>query len=88
MSNFAIITEVHTLDDALFERVFLNEASDRIAATVASCLLQATNTPNSDEANEILCLVANLCHDTEAGDDILAMASQIRKLRNRRQTAK
>jgi len=78
----AIITEVHALDDALFERVFLNEASDRIAATVAACLWQATNTPNSDKADEIRCLVAELCYDNEAGDDIIEMANQIEGLRN------
>lgn len=86
--SYAIITEVHTLDDALFEKVFLNEASDRVAATVAACLLQATNTPNSDRADEILRLVADLCHDNEAGDDIIAMANQIQELRNWRYTAK
>ena len=48
--SYAIITEVHTLDDALFEKVFKNEASHRIAATVAACLLQATNTTNCDPA--------------------------------------
>ena len=86
--TYATITEVHTLDDALFEKVFLNEAPYRIAATVAACLLQATNTPNSDKADEIRYLVSNLCHDNEAGDDIIAMANQIQELRNRRQAAK
>ena len=88
MSSFAIITEAHTLDDALFEKVFANEASDRVAATVAACLLQVTNTTNSEKADEVRRLVADLCHDNEAGDDILAMASQIQELRNRRLAAK
>ena len=78
----AIITEVHTLDGALFEKVFQNEASDRIAATVAACLLQATNTTDCNKADEIRCLVAELCYDNEAGDDIIEMANQIQELRN------
>jgi len=86
--SYAILIEVHTLDDALFKRVFQNEESDRIAATVAACLLQATDTPNSDKADEIRRLVAELCHDNEAGDDIIAMANQIQELRNRRQAEK
>jgi len=84
----AIITEVHTLDGALFERVFRNEASDRIAATVAACLLQATNTTDCNKADEIRCLVAELCYDNEAGDDIVEMANQIQELRNWRPDAK
>lgn len=86
--TYAIITEVHTLDDALFEKVFMNEASDRVAATVAACLLQATNTTNCDKADEIQRLVADLCYDNEAGNDIIAMANQIQELRNRRQAEK
>ncbi|MDI9588942.1 MAG: hypothetical protein QM234_08335 [Acidobacteriota bacterium] len=86
--SYAIITEVHTLDDALFEKVFLNEAPRRVAATVAACLLQATNTTNCDKADEIRRLVADLCHDNEAGDDIIAIANQIQELRNWRQAAK
>ena len=86
--SYAIITEVHTLNDALFETVFMNEASDRVAATVAACLLQATNTTNCDKVDEIRCLVADLCHDNEAGDDIIAIAHQIQELRNRRQAEK
>lgn len=86
--SYAIITEVHTLNDALFEKVFQNEAPDRVAETVAACLLQATNTPNFDKADEIRRLVADLCHDNEAGDDIIAMANQIQELRNRRHAAK
>ena len=86
--TYAIITEVMTLDDALFEKVFLNEASDRIAATVAACLLQATNATNCDKADEIRRLVADLCHDNEAGDDVIAMANQIQEFRNRRHAAK
>ena len=82
--SYARITEVHTLDDALFEKVFLNEAPYRIAATVAACLLQATNTTDCDKADEIRRLVVDLCHDNEAGDDIIAMANQIQELRNRR----
>jgi len=85
--SYAIITEVHTLDYALFEKVFMNEAPHRIAATVAACLLQATDT-DCDKADEIRRLVAELCHDTEAGDDIIAMANQIQELRNRRQAEK
>ena len=88
MNRGAILTEVHTLNDALFEKVFMNEASDRVAATVKACLLQATNTTNCDKADEIRCLVADLCHDNEAGDDIIAMANQIQELRNRRHAAK
>ena len=86
--SYARITEVHTLDDALFEKVFMNEAPYRIAATVAACLLQATNTTNCEKADEIRRLAADLCHDNEAGDDIIAMAHQIQELRNRRQAAK
>ena len=86
--SYAIITEDHTLDDALFVKVFQNAASDCVAATVAACLLQATNTQNSDRADEILRLVADLCHDNEAGDDIIAMANQIQELRNRQHAAK
>ena len=88
MNRGAILTEVHTLDYALFEKVFLNEASDRIAATVAACLLQATNTTIPEKADEIRRITADLCHDNEAGDDIIAMAHQIQELRNRRQAAK
>lgn len=40
--SYSIITEVHTL----------NDASDRVAATVAACLLQATNTTNCDKAGD------------------------------------
>lgn len=86
--TYASITEVHRLDDALFETVFLNEAPYRIASTVAACLLQATNTPDCDKADEIRRLVADLCHDNEAGDDIIAIANQIQALRNRRQAEK
>ena len=86
--SYARITEVYTLDDALFEKVFMNEAPYRIAATVAACLLQATNTPKPDKADEIRRLVADLCHDNEAGDDIIAMANQIQELRNRQHAAK
>jgi hypothetical protein len=86
--SYARITEVHTLDDALFEKVFMFEASDRIAATVAACLLQATNTTNCEKADEIRRLVADLCYDNAAGDDIIEMANQIQELRNWRQDAK
>lgn len=85
--SYAIIAEVHALDDALFEKVFKNEAPDRIASTVAACLLQATNT-DCDKADEIRRIVADLCHDTEAGDDIIAIATQIQELRSRRQAEK
>jgi len=86
--SYAIIAEVHALDNALFEKVFMDEAPDRVAATVAACLLQATNTTHCGKADEIRRIVAELCHDTEAGDDIIAMANQIQELRNRRQAEK
>lgn len=86
--NFATITEVHTLNDPWFEKVFMYTSPDRIAGTVSACMLQATNTADIDKANEIRRLIADLCHDNEAGDDIIAIAYQIQELRNRRQAEK
>lgn len=48
--NFATITEVHTLNDPWFEKVFMYTSPDRIAGTVSACMLQATNTADIDNA--------------------------------------